>query len=150
MTTYRFAVVLIAMAFTGSAVLWIAAFNLSGRTGRLVLTAGLYLVFEARRGRHELRDETPTYDGDPVHLRDHRSEEERAADYANMRAETQALPLTISAAPYMAWTGELHPTDLDELRYRLERVQAEFAARVDAVLNEFLREHTDEQALVAA
>lgn len=154
MTTRYFIAVVVSLPFALAAGLWAYAFSLCGRTGRLVLTAGLFLVFEARRGRHEMLDEPPTYEGEPVRVRDHRTEDERAAAYALMRAETQAMPVTVSAAPYTAWTAALHPTDLDELRASLDAVVTDFqrdlTAKLDAVVSEFLRERTGEQALIPA
>jgi hypothetical protein len=145
-TTQHFAQTLLCAPFALAAGLWIYAFSLCGRTGRMWLTAGLYLIFEAREGRHVL------YEDEPVTIRDQRSEEEKMAAYAAMRAETEMLPITPSAAPYMTWTAALHPSDLDELRERLDAVQRDFmtgfAVRIDAVVEEFLRERTDELAIV--
>lgn len=148
MTMHRFAIVLLAMCMTGSASLWIYAFTLCERRGKILLTAGLFLAFEPHVGRHEM----PVYEDEPVHIRERRTEEQRIAAYATMVAETAALPVTTSAAPYTAWATALHPTDLDDLRARLDQVQRDFmtgfAMRVDAVVEEFLRERTDELAIV--
>lgn len=150
MTERYFVALLVALPFVGAAGLWLYAFSLCGRTGRMVLTAGLYLVFEARVGRHEM----PVYDDEPVRIREHRTEDERVAEYAAMRAETAVLPLTVSSAPYAEWAAQLHPDDLDELRISLERIEraavSAFSAAVDDAVAEFLRERTDSHALVTA
>lgn len=153
MTMQHFIQGLSAMAFVGSAALWLAAFNLAGRAGRLVLTAGLYLIFEPRIGRHEMRGR-PVYEDEPVHLRENRTEEQRIEAYQLMVAETQMMPVTTSAAPYTVWAAALHPTDLDELRASLDAVvrdfQRDLTLKMDAVLADFLRERTEEHALVGA
>jgi hypothetical protein len=147
-TERYFVALLLALPFTLAAGLWMYAFTQCTRLGRIVLTAGLYLVFEPRIGRHEM----PVYEDEPVHIRERRTEDERAAEYAAMKAETELLPLTVSAAPYTAWTSALHPTELDELRASLDAVvrtfQRDLTARLDAVVDDFLREHTEEHLLV--
>lgn len=152
MTQRYFVAALVALPFVLAAAFWLYAFSLCGRTGRIWLTAGLYPAFEARIGRHELIEtrERPVYEDEPVTIRDHRTEAERIAAYAAMRAETQTLPVTVSAAPYTEWTAALHPTDLDELRVTLEAIEARFAATVDAAVADFLREHTGSHVLVPA
>jgi hypothetical protein len=151
-TERYFVAALVALPFVLAAALWLFAFSLSGRAGRLWLSGGLYLIFEPRIGRHELVEskERPVYEDEPVTIRDTRTEAERMAAYAAMRAETQTLPVTVSAAPYTEWTAALAPTDLDELRATLEAIEAHFAATVDAAVAEFLRERTDVYALVPA
>lgn len=151
MTERYFVAALVALPFVLAAALWLYAYSLSGRTGRILITGGLFLIFEPRTGRHELIEtkERPVYEDEPVTIRDHRTEAERVAAYAAMRAETQTLPVTVSAAPYTEWTAALHPTDLDELRATLEAIEARFAATVDAAVAAFLHEHTGSHALVS-
>lgn len=144
MTQHQFIAAVLALPFSLSAALWMYAFTLCGRIGRTWLTGGLYLIFEARVGKHEM----PVYEDEPVRIHEHRTEDERAAEYAAMRAETQALPVTVSAAPYVDWTAALHPTDLDELRATLEGIEAHFRAVVDAAVADFLHEHTGAHRLV--
>jgi hypothetical protein len=140
----------VALPFVMAAAFWLYAYSLCGRTGRIALTGGLFLIFEPRHGRHELIEtkERPVYEDEPVTIRDHRTEAERIADYAAMRAETADLPVTVSAAPYADWTASLAPTDIDELRATLEDIERRFVATVDAAVAEFLREHTGAHALV--
>jgi hypothetical protein len=152
-TNQHFAQTLLCAPFVFAAVLWAFAFSLCGRTGRLLLTAGIYLIFEPRRGRHEarsVRDQPPTYDGDPVSIRDNRTEAQRATAYALMRAQTELLPVTVSAAPLMDWTSELYPTDFEELRATLEDIERRFRATVDTAVADFMRGQTTEQLLVPA
>ena len=153
MTQQHFVEVVISLPFIAALALWAYGFSLCGRTGRLILTAGAYLIFEPRIGRHvarAVRDEPPTYDGDPVNIRDTRTEAERAADYALMREQTELLPVTVSAAPLMDWTAELHPSDFEELRATLEDIERRFRATVDAAVADFMRGQTAEHDLIPA
>jgi hypothetical protein len=155
-TQQHFVVALVFVPFVMAAALWIYAFSLCSRTGRILLTAGLWLLVEPRHGVHEMpaTKERPTYEDEPVRIRERRTEDERIAAYANMRAETMELPVTVSAAPYIGWAAELAPTDLDELRASLDSVVTGFhndlTARLDAVLADVLAEHTGAHRLVAA
>jgi len=149
-TQHQFIAAVLALPFTMAAGLWIYAFSLCERTGRIWLTAGLYLVFEPRVGRHE----APIYEDEPVHIRERRTEDQRIADYAAMRAETQQIPVTVSAAPYASWAAELYPDEAERLRDALEDIErravAAFQVAVDRAVEEFLREVTTEQQLVPA
>jgi hypothetical protein len=151
-----FDLVLATLALVAALALWAFAFSLAARTGRLLLSAGLYLIFEPRQGRHiarAQRDERPTYDGDPVDIRDERTEAERAAEYAAMRARTEMLPITVSAAPLVDFAAQLHPTDLEQLKAELEAIERDvlrtFRMRVDAALMAFTGDYTQEFAAVS-
>lgn len=105
MTQHLYAIP-ISAAFIGAVACYAAAWNLSGHTGRRVLAFGLDLesIFRSRQGRHR---ETAMYDGEAVHTHDHRTEEERQAEYQRLRDEAVTAVISVSAAPLVDFTAEL-------------------------------------------
>jgi hypothetical protein len=157
MTQTHFHVILIGMAFTGAAGLWAAAWTLCGPVGRRRLAFGLRLDELARdmqswtshSGRHETikTREVPLYDGEAVRHLGRRTEAERQAEYAALRAEAVEAAVSVSAAPLVDFTAELKlltqsdsqpavPADLAalhevvRLHEELAAVEASYAQRI--------------------